>query len=216
MRARRSVRLASRFASYVSAGHAVDARRAILARQTKRLEHPFEVDQMMQRGEHPLGMFPRQFGYPLSFRGQVFGTQSSLPCFPQWSYARGGSLSSSGSRRAQFPAFIGTMKPLRLPPRLPFSLWLRLGVPSGLGCFRVRHVRSRRGRAHRRARSIVHTGAPWPGISIGRERELSGSLATHPAPLPCSETPAKSVILAIDGLPDAAPGPNTAKASAFA
>ena len=54
--------------------HAVDARRAILARQTKRLEHPFEVDQVVQRGEHPLGMLPRQFGYPLSFRGQVFGT----------------------------------------------------------------------------------------------------------------------------------------------
>ena len=39
----------------------------------------------MQRSERPLGVFPRQFGYPLSFRGQVFGTQSSLPCFPQWS-----------------------------------------------------------------------------------------------------------------------------------
>ena len=65
--------------------HAVDARRAILARQTKRLEHPFEVDQVVQRSEHPLRMSPRQFGYPLSFRGQVFGTQSSLPCFPQWS-----------------------------------------------------------------------------------------------------------------------------------
>jgi hypothetical protein len=26
-------------------------------------------------------MFPRQIGYPLSFRGQVCGTQSSLPCF---------------------------------------------------------------------------------------------------------------------------------------
>jgi hypothetical protein len=34
----------------------------------------------MQRGQHPLGIFPRQFGYPLSFRGQVCGTQSSLPC----------------------------------------------------------------------------------------------------------------------------------------
>ncbi len=43
-------------------GHAVDAGRAILARQTKRLEHPFEVDQVMQRGEHPRRMRPRQFG----------------------------------------------------------------------------------------------------------------------------------------------------------
>jgi hypothetical protein len=36
---------------------------------------------VMQRGQHPLGIFPRQFGYPLSFRRQVCGTQSSLPCF---------------------------------------------------------------------------------------------------------------------------------------
>ena len=40
-------------------GHAVDAGRAILARQTKRLKHPFEVDQVMQRGQRPLGVLPR-------------------------------------------------------------------------------------------------------------------------------------------------------------
>ena len=44
--------------------HAVDARRAILARPSKRLKHPFEVDQVMQRGQRPLGMLPRQIGYP--------------------------------------------------------------------------------------------------------------------------------------------------------
>jgi hypothetical protein len=61
--------------------HAVDARRAILARQTIGLEHPFKVDKMMQRGQHPLSFIPRQIGYPLLFRGQVCRTQSSLPCF---------------------------------------------------------------------------------------------------------------------------------------
>src|SRR3981189_394291 len=35
--------------------HTVDARRAILARQAISLVHPFEVDQMMQRGQPPLG-----------------------------------------------------------------------------------------------------------------------------------------------------------------
>jgi len=40
--------------------------------------HPFKVDQVMQRGQRTLGIFPRQIGYPLSFRGQVVGTQSSL------------------------------------------------------------------------------------------------------------------------------------------
>jgi len=61
--------------------HAVDAGRSILARQAIGFKHPFMVDQVMQRGQHPLGMFPRQIGYPLSFRGQVCGTQRSLPCF---------------------------------------------------------------------------------------------------------------------------------------
>lgn len=61
--------------------HAVHAGRAILARQAIGFEHPLTVDQVVQRGQHPLGVFSRQIGYPLSFRGQVRGTQSSLPCF---------------------------------------------------------------------------------------------------------------------------------------
>jgi len=61
--------------------HAVDARRAILARQSPGLEHPVEVDMLMQRGQRSLGMRPRQIGYPLSFRGQVRGVQVPLPCF---------------------------------------------------------------------------------------------------------------------------------------
>ena len=60
----------------------VDARRTILARQAIGLGSPFEVDQVMQRGQHPLRVAPRQSGYPLAFRGQVCRTQSSLPCFP--------------------------------------------------------------------------------------------------------------------------------------
>ena len=110
----------------------------------------------MQRGQRPLGVLPRQIGYPLSFRGQVIGTQSSLPCFPQWFYARGSSLSSGGSRRAQFPAFIGTMKPLRRPATLApqlmssprGSVWARL--------FRVRRCAPDEGRAQRQAGSFVH------------------------------------------------------------
>ena len=85
--------------------HAVDARRAILARQTISLGHPFEVDKMMQRGQHPLGFIPRQIGYPLSFRGQVCGTQSSLPCF-----------SSMGLYARQLP-FLGRV-PVSPVPRL--------------------------------------------------------------------------------------------------
>jgi hypothetical protein len=48
----------------------------------------------------------------------------------------------------------------------------------------------------------------------GHERDLSGSLVTHPSPLPCSKTPAEPVVLTHSGLSGAAPGPNKPKASA--
>ena len=44
--------------------------------------HPFPVDQVMQRREHPLRVLPRLFGYPLLFRVRVCGTQSFLQRFP--------------------------------------------------------------------------------------------------------------------------------------
>jgi Transposase IS66 family len=44
-------------------------------------------------------------------------------------------------------------------------------------------------------------------LSRGYKRDLSGSQATHPAPLPCSETPAESVILALPDFPMLPPVP---------
>ena len=44
--------------------------------------------------------------------------------------------------------------------------------------------------------------------------DLTGSQAIHPVPLPCSKTPAESVVPHQSGPTDAAPAPNTAKASA--
>ena len=61
--------------------HTVDAGRSILARQPIRLLHPFQVDDMVQRGQRCPRLRPRQIGYPLSFRGQVCGAQGLLPCF---------------------------------------------------------------------------------------------------------------------------------------
>ena len=37
---------------------------------------------MVKRGQSCPRLRPRQFGYPLSFRGQVRGAQGLLPCFP--------------------------------------------------------------------------------------------------------------------------------------
>lgn len=44
--------------------------------------------------------------------------------------------------------------------------------------------------------------------------DLTGSQAIHPVPLPGSKTPAESVVPHQSGPTDAAPAPNTAKASA--
>src|SRR5580700_8907578 len=52
-------------------------------------------------------------------------------------------------------------------------------------------------------------------LSRGRERDLPGSQAIHPVPLPRSTTPAEPPIPRLfDGLDDAAPALPTAKASA--
>jgi|GEM_PF-627721 len=48
----------------------------------------------------------------------------------------------------------------------------------------------------------------------GRKRELSGSLAIHPMPWPCSKTPAELTGPRHSSPASAAPGPNTPKASA--
>ena len=89
---------------------------------------------------------------------------------------------------------------------MPVGLCLRLGVPSGLdrSCSLSR---SRRCSSPPPGQELCSPGAPGSrAFPYGRRRDLSGSLATPPAPLPCSETPAESVaaghVVAIDAAPD--------------
>ena len=65
-------------------------------------------------------------------------------------------------------------------------------------------------------RGHCSAGDPIAGLlSRGRERDLPGSQAVHPVPLPRSRTPAESTIPRLFvGLIDAAPASRTAKASA--
>ena len=65
-------------------------------------------------------------------------------------------------------------------------------------------------------RGHCSAGDPIAGLlSRGRERDLPGSQAVHPVPLPRSRTPAESTIPRLCvGLIDAAPASRTAKASA--
>ena len=155
----------------------------------------------------------------MSFRGQVCETQSSLPCCPStvlstWhpsfldrvpvspvprchrSY-RG----ATTSRHACPVAYLFRFRGPRYPPRF-VSRGLRSRSRKVGGCLP--------GRGH------CSAGDPIAGLlSRGRERDLPGSQAVHPVPLPRSRTPAESTIPRLFvGLIDAAPASRTAKASA--
>jgi hypothetical protein len=107
------------------------------------------------------------------------------------SLAHGAPLPSHGSRRSRFPTVSGTMRALRLPVRAsPIRYGFRFGF----------HMLLRRSCSPRRSR---RGGEPLPGLgalvsrspsvrrlACGYALDLSGFLAIHPTPLPCSQTPA--------------------------
>ena len=80
-----------------------------------------------------------------------------------------------------------------------------------------RSLRSQKGGGAFRARVIVQPATQSAGLlARGRERDLPGSQAIHPVPLPRSSTPAEPTIPRLfDGFVDAAPAPFTARASAY-
>jgi hypothetical protein len=86
--------------------HPVDAGGAILAGQPVGFPHPVQIDDMMQRMQRRSRLQPRQFGYPLPFRGQfhrapcpflfpVNGSQCVAPPFPRSGPGEPGSPISS-------------------------------------------------------------------------------------------------------------------------
>ena len=103
------------------------------------------------------------------------------------------------------------MRPLRLPIAPARRL---MDSPSGSAWLLILRVRRGRDvtsgapivvRRDRRARSLVPP-ALLPGCSPnGRRWDLSGFPVTRPAPLPCSKTPAGSVVLAIADFPTPPP-----------
>src|SRR5712691_3541657 len=97
--------------------HTVDAGCTILAGELVGPLHPFQVDDVVQQEQRCSRLLPRQFGYPLSFRGQVRGVHAPSRVSHQRFSPHDASLPSLGSRRARFPALSGTMKALRLPTR---------------------------------------------------------------------------------------------------
>lgn len=106
---------------------------------------------------------------------------------------RDASLSSIGSRRARFPDFTGTMKALRLPARanlVPYGFGYRLHALLLVFVFAIALLTGPE--KARQARAVGQPASQSPACCArGRERDLSGFLAIHPMPLPCSKTPAE-------------------------
>src|SRR5271165_4590003 len=108
------------------------------------------------------------------------------------------------------------MKALRLPPAHPRSL---ICFASGVRVILL--LRARLGGApgwleDPSRPGIWSAGRPFAGtLSLGRKRDLTGSQAIRPMPLPRSKTPAGPTIPHPDSVVDAAPAQPTAKAPAI-
>ena len=103
------------------------------------------------------------------------------------------------------------------PPRLSGHLFASLPGSTRSSSVRVSQRALPEGRRAFRARVVVQPATQSAGVlARGRERDLPGSQAIHPVPLPRSPTPAEPMIPRLfDGLIDAAPAFPTAKASAL-
>src|SRR6516225_233232 len=104
-------------------------------------------------------------------------------------------LPSIGSRRVRFPDVSGHIEVLRLPGTHPRSL---ICFASGVHATLLGSCLAAFARALGRSEGCLpgqgrcSTGDPIAGLlSRGRERDLPGSQAIHPVPLPRSKTPAE-------------------------
>ena len=167
--------------------------------------------------QHRPGLSPRQFGYPLSFRGQVRRVHVPSRVSRQWLSPRGASLPSCGSWRAQFPALSGTMKALRLPVRAStVAYWFASTAHAILlhSCLAAALPDARRSRP---GQGLCWYRPPFLRFAArGREWDLSGLQAIHPVPLLRSRTPVEPTCPRHHGRVGAAPAIRTAKASAMA
>ena len=127
---------------------------------------------------------------------------------------RGTLLPSAGSRPARFPVFIGTMRCYDFPPARTCSLIVSVTGPTRASCVRGRRALLVSSEETLQARNPWSAGVPSPAYCTrGRVRDLTGSLAIHPMPLPCSKTPAEPTGSRLNDLVDAALGQPRPKAS---
>lgn len=108
------------------------------------------------------------------------------------------------------------MKALRLPvPASPAAYLFRFRGPRDSSSFVLASLALPGRRRSDPSRDLCSAGCPFAGVlSRGRERDLTGSQAIHPMPLPRSKTPAGSTAPHHDGAANSAPARTTAKAPA--
>ena len=124
----------------------------------------------------------------------------------------------SGPGESSSPMSAVLLRCYDFPPRIPGHLFVSLPGSTLSFQFVSRSFRSRSWKVEGclPGQGQCSAGDPLAGmLSRGRERDLPGSQAVHPVPLPRSRTPAESTIPRLFvGLVDAAPASQTAKASA--
>ena len=122
----------------------------------------------------------------------------------------------SGPGESSSPTSQVLLKCYDFPPRLSGRLFGSLPGSMRSSALRVSQMRSRKDGGAFRAGVIVRPATRNAGLHAhGRVRDLPGSQAIHPVPLPRSATPAEPTIpRLLDGFVDAAPALPTAKASA--
>ena len=137
----------------------------------------------------------------------VNGSLHMAPLFPR-----------SGPGESSSPMSQVVLRCYDFPSRLSGRLFVSLPGSTLPSSVRVSQLapRSRKDGGCLPGRGHCSAGDPIAGLlSRGRERDLPGSQAVHPVPLPRSRTPAELTIPRLFvGLIDAAPASRTAKASA--
>ena len=136
----------------------------------------------------------------------VNGSLRMAPLFPR-----------SGPGESGSPTSQVLLRCYDFPSRLSGRLFASLPGSTRSSSFVSRNLRSQKVGEPSRPGSVVQPATRSAGLlARGRERDLPGSQAIHPVPLPRSPTPAEPTIPRLfGGVVDAAPALPTAKASAL-
>ena len=135
----------------------------------------------------------------------------------QWLCSGDASLASAGSRWPRFPAFVGTIKALRLPAMHALRLIDSSARSAGRLLLRVRSSRSRRRASLAPGRESWSAGSPPVSgcFPAGSDRTSQVSWRPNPVTLRRSTTPDDPWRLAASGASGAALTNKTMKASSF-